>query len=62
MLFKRFRRTRPSQKQREFTGGYFPTERVTGPPPPGAALETPRPGQQEPAPTSPQDSADLPSD
>lgn len=51
-----------SQEPRDFRGGYYPTEVVVGPPPPGPALDAPRPGQQEPEQTSPQDSADPPSD
>jgi len=53
---------RPSQEHRDFRGGYYPTEVVVGPPPPGPALDAPRPGQQDPPPASTQDSADPPSD
>ena len=62
MLFKLFRRTRTSHEPREFRGGYYPTEVVVGPPPPGPALEAPMPGQRGLAQTNLQDSADLPSD
>ena len=52
-------RNKADKRKREFKGGYYPTESVTGPPP--AALTHQRP-EQAPETTSPQDSNPPPSE